>query len=77
VEAVSVDRSGAPSKLSPSLKSSVFPDVSVAYINNLVGINWTGDDMASQLGRMQMPAVYVAQSNTLTVTVPHTRPDIL
>jgi len=79
IEGVSVERKADPSwnRISPSLKKEEFKGVSVEYINNLVGIDWAGEDMAAQLAKMQMPAVFRPETNTLDVTVPHTRPDIL
>lgn len=78
IERIAVHRPGADAPIHvPLLTHSVFKDVSVDYINHLVGIDWTGEAMAQQLQRMQMPSEYVAETKSITVTAPPVRPDIL
>jgi phenylalanyl-tRNA synthetase beta chain len=76
IESVEVIDAGV-SAITPRMESSEFKNVSVGYINNLVGIDWDGKAMADQLRKMQMPSVYDEKTHSLTVTVPHTRPDVL
>lgn len=69
--------------LRPDGKAVIYPDLApvifeakVDYINNGIGINLSAERMAGLLSRMQMPTT-IKDPNTLSVTVPPTRCDIM
>ena len=65
-------------------KEFVYPDLSnrsvpttVEYISNLVGVQFTADELVTLLSKMCLDAKIGAKPNELVVTIPPTRSDIL
>ena len=76
VEQVRVVDAAGRAAVTPQLECASFT-ASVEYINRGIGINMLAKDMVQLLGKMSLQAQHEPADNTLTVTAPITRTDIL